>query len=198
MRIEDLIKRFKTQDPFAFIHINKCGGSSIERVLNLPTFHDTALQRRALIGSQRWNEIYKFAVVRHPYSKVLSHFHYRVKTNQTRLNDLEMSVEDWIELTYGMRDIRFYDKPLMFAPCADWITDRNNRILVDEVFQLETLGDSWIKLCGKLGVGPVALDQEKRTHGFTRETALQQLSESSVAIIQDRFQVDFEMFNYEP
>ena len=39
---------------FAFIHINKCGGTSIEAALNLPKTHDTAQQRRDKIGRDHW------------------------------------------------------------------------------------------------------------------------------------------------
>ncbi|MEA1988675.1 MAG: sulfotransferase family 2 domain-containing protein, partial [Pseudomonadota bacterium] len=74
-------------DKFVFIHIGKTGGTSVEKILNIPHEHKIALDKMQEIGIDKWNSKLKFAIVRNPWDKVVSHYHYRVKTNQTQLRD---------------------------------------------------------------------------------------------------------------
>ena len=66
---------------FAFIHIPKCGGTSITRAIGQRIkLHDTARERRDKLGINRWNEIYTFSIVRHPYERTLSFYTFTKKT----------------------------------------------------------------------------------------------------------------------
>ena len=72
-----------THSDFIFIHINKTGGTSIEKALGLEKDHLTASEKKTAIGKQKWKKIYSFAFVRNPWDKVVSHYHHRVKMNIT-------------------------------------------------------------------------------------------------------------------
>lgn len=75
---------------FIFVHINKCGGTSIQRALGIPVKdHDTALERKRKIG-RRWDSLYKFSVIRHPYYRVESLDRYRGRCQQIVLAGLPM------------------------------------------------------------------------------------------------------------
>lgn len=128
---------------FAFIHINKCGGTSIEAALDLPKIHDTARQRRDKIGAARWERIPSFALVRNPYAKVASHYRYRVKRNHTGLGSDSIGLNEWVHQAYGEKNPEYYDNPLMFAPCIDWITDEAREVMVDLVVRIEEIDISW-------------------------------------------------------
>jgi hypothetical protein len=65
---------------YVFIHINKTAGSSIEAALGLQLSHFSAREVIASIGEETWKNVFKFTVVRNPWDKVVSHYHYRVQT----------------------------------------------------------------------------------------------------------------------
>lgn len=180
---------------FVFIHINKCGGTSVEKALGLPKIHDTAMQRRDRIGAARWAEMATFSIVRHPYDKVASHYRYRVETNQTDLATRRIDLNDWVRRAYGDRDPALYDKPLMFAPCLDWLTDETGTMMVDHVARLETIATDWPRIQSLIGTQA----ELPHTNATTdRHRAADALDETSRTIIAQRFAVDFESFGYEP
>jgi hypothetical protein len=183
----------KTQPPnasFCFVHINKCGGTSIEKALGIPKIHRTAAQWREALGADRWERMFTFALVRHPFEKVSSHYRYRVRTNQTGLGDRRLSLNDWVRLAYGERDPRYYDKPLMFAPCLEWIVDQQGEVLVDHVAKLENIAQEWTYIAAMTG-GPSELRLENAT-----ERSQESLDQTSRNIILERFRPDFEAFGY--
>lgn len=176
---------------FCFIHINKCGGTSIEAALGMPKIHDTAQQRREKVGEKRWNAMRKFSVVRSPYDKVCSHYRYRRKTNQTGLAADPISLDDWVARSYGDHDPLYYDQPLMFAPSLFWLTDKNGEIMMDFIARLEQIDSDWPQIQKLIGV-TASLPQLNTT----RAEEANLLSATSRQIIEERFAVDFDTFGY--
>lgn len=90
----------------AFVHINKAGGSSMLATLDkccmprlLKTiraadaphanfwFHAIAQRQRLAVGKQAWDEAYKFALVRNPWSRQLSMFVFLLSTGKQQSCD---------------------------------------------------------------------------------------------------------------
>lgn len=134
-----------------FVHINKTGGSSIERALGLPFQHRTARQIRADLGDKRWNQRFSFAFVRNPWDKVASHYRYRVRTNQTGLGDNTIPFTEWVKRAYGDHDATYYDHAMMFMPQLDWITDETGTVIVDFVGRFERLHEDFELVCRQIG-----------------------------------------------
>lgn len=122
-----------------FIHINKTGGSSIETALGLNFQHKTAQEKIADLGIEKWNQSFTFSVVRNPWDKVVSHYHYRLLTKQPSLVERPVDFRTWVKLTYGEQNPFYFDSHLMFMPQLDWITDGNGTVLVKEVLRFEEL-----------------------------------------------------------
>ena len=152
-----------------FIHINKCGGTSIEAALGIPKVHDTAQSRRARVGDAAWRRMFTFSVVRHPFPKVVSHYNYRVKQNYTGLGERPLTLNEWVQESYGRKNPDYFDIPLMFAPCLEWLTDTDGTIMVDEVVKLEDLSAEWPRLAeaDRGARGPAAQQPDPR-HGPRR------------------------------
>jgi hypothetical protein len=180
-------------DDFVFIHINKTGGSSIEKVLSLPFEHKTALEKIAEMGRNRWDRRFSFAVVRNPWDKVVSHYAYRVQTNQTGLKDRPLEFGEWVRRAYGDRDPAYYDNARMFMPQTDWITDTQGTLLVNTVCRFETLSTDFGEVCARIGRRVVLLHEKASRHGHYR----QYYDEQTRALIGDRFRSDLDNFGYE-
>lgn len=105
-----------------FIHINKTGGSSVEEALGLPFRHQTAAEALAVIGRRRWDRRLTFSVVRNPWDRAVSQYHFRVRTGQTGLDESGISFTEWLRLVHVERDPAYRDVPRMFMPQLDWLT----------------------------------------------------------------------------
>lgn len=180
-------------DNFVFIHINKTGGTSIEAALKLPLEHKTALEKRQELGEKRWASSYKFSVVRNPWDKVVSHFHYRVQTNQTGLKSGKLDFNGWVLETYAKQNPTYYDKPLMFMPQFDWISDEDGRVIVDYICRFESLAHDFGRVCESLG-RRVELPHKKSS---TRAGYREYYTPESVEIVRKWFVKDINAFGYE-
>lgn len=180
-------------DNFIFVHINKTGGSSVARALNIPFEHKTALEKIEEMGCRKWERCLTFTVIRNPWDKVVSHYHYRVKTNQTALQTAPIPFNEWVQHAYGQQDPLYYDQPKMFMPQTDWIADKNGRILVDEIIHFENLDDEFNKLMQKLGKHARLPHLNKSRHGDYREY----YDEATAEIVRNWFKKDIINFRYE-
>jgi hypothetical protein len=176
-----------------FIHINKTGGSSVEKALGLGFAHLTALQTRRLLGERRWARRFSFAVVRNPWDKISSHYHYRVQTNQTRLKADAISFSDWVKRAYGDRDPKYYDKPLMFAPQVEWLSDEQGNIIVGHIMRFERLQPDFDEVCRIMQREPVTLPRLKPS---VRGPYQEDYDDEAREVVAERFERDIETFGY--
>jgi chondroitin 4-sulfotransferase 11 len=183
-----------TPRDFIFIHINKTGGTSIEKALSLEKDHLTAAEKKASIGKQKWKKIYSFAFVRNPWDKVVSHYHHRVKMDITDLKNSKVEFKEWVKLTYNDKDSYYYDNPRMFMPQVEWISDAQGRIIVKQVFRFERLNRDFNYLCEKL-----KLPNKQLPHFFQSErTDYRDYYNSDTAdLIRESFQKDIKKFGYQ-
>lgn len=136
----------------AFVHINKTGGSSIEKALGIPFQHRTAPEFRDLMGPRRFNRAFRFTFVRNPFEKVLSHYRFRVKTNQTGLGDSPIPFSEWVKRAYAEEDPAYFDQPRMFWPQVDWLRDPGGPVLVEFVGRFENLAGDFSLVSERLGI----------------------------------------------
>ena len=176
-----------------FVHINKTGGSSVETALGMPFGHVTAREFIAQLGWSEWDSAFRFSFVRNPWDKVVSHYHYRVMTNQTDLARSPLGFSAWVERAYGAQDPRYYDTPKMFMPQLDWLKDDDGNVSMDYVGRFENLQNDFRTLCEKLDVAADLphLKASKRGHYhdyFTKKAS---------GIIGNWFAEDIDYFNYD-
>jgi hypothetical protein len=188
-----LLMKYRHLDRFVFIHINKTGGSSVEKALNIPHEHKTALEKLAEIGQERWDRKLTFTIVRNPWDKVVSHYHYRVTTNQTGLGDKPIGFREWVKRAYGNQDAFYYDTPKMFMPQIDWIADENGEILVDEIVHFENLESEFDDVQRKLGLNKTLPHIRRSNRGNYREY----YDQETIEIVRKWFERDIERFGYQ-
>ncbi len=185
--------RYDYFDKFIFIHINKTGGSSVENALNIPFEHKTALEKIDEAGQENWNRKFTFTIVRNPWDKVVSHYHYRVKTNQTDLHDKPIGFREWVRCAYGTQDTRYYDNPKMFMPQTHWISDRSGNSLVDKIIKFESIEQGFNEVLEELGM-KATLPHFKK---FNRGAYSEHYDEETSAIVKKCFESDIETFDYQ-
>ena len=184
--------RQKYQYNFIFVHINKTGGSSIEKSLGLPLMHTTALENISLYGRSYWDKKYTFTVVRNPWDKVVSQYCYRVKTNQKGLANNKIDFNKWVLLTYKNQDSYYYNNPKYFMPQVDWFTDEEGIILVDFICRFEKLSTDFKIVCDNLNID-FELPHIKKSN---RSDYQGYYNRESKNIIRNWFRKDIEYLNY--
>jgi len=189
--IQKLNYNFQTN--YIFIHINKCGGGTVEAALGLPWLHMTAAECIEVLGRERWNSIFSFAFVRNPWDKVVSHYHHRVATNQTGLGERQLDFNDWVRLSYGENDPRYYDKPVMFMPQVDWLTDSRGEQVVNYIGRFESLQPDFDEICTLLELpSKPLLHVRKSVRSYYKDYYTPQTR----GIIAEWFAKDIEKFGY--
>ena len=175
-----------------FIHINKTGGTSIECALHLRSERLSAREKRARLGERRWQRAFKFAFVRNPWDKVVSHYHYRVRTGKAGFDDDHPPFGDWVRLAYRDRNPRYYDVPLMFASQLEWVADREGHVLVDFIGRFERLDEDFAEVCRHIGVRAELPRVKTTSHAHYRDF----YDDETRAIVARAFAPDLERFGY--
>lgn len=177
---------------YVFIHINKTGGSSIEKALGVGLDHSTALEKYQQLGATAWAKKFRFTVVRNPWDKVVSHYHYRVKTNQTGLAAGQIPFDQWLQRVYVDRDPQYYDKPRMFMPQRRWLVNEQGEMLVEFVGRFENLEEDFTAICGRLGVQAELGHAKPSSRGSYRDY----YDPASRELVAEVFAEDLEAFGY--
>jgi len=183
-------------DNYSFIHINKCGGSSVEDFLKIPKSHDTAEQRIAQIGSKRWEKNFTFAIIRNPYARVVSYHKWYFRKYRDQFKEI-LPINNWIKDAFLKNDKDYFNNnPYSKAPCFDWVAIDNN-IAVKKIVKLENLNSEWQELCNNLSITYAPLNVSNSTSMHSVKDALDILDKDSIDIINNHFEKDFDYFSYE-
>jgi hypothetical protein len=204
------------------VHIPKCGGQSIETAflqdLGLDWMTRAPLLLRPnnthLLGpprlahllaseyvkfkyvtSEQFSKYYKFAVVRSPYSRVVSLYNYLKYPS-----GLHQFVEKWLREQFKLKakyteEQHGYEGEYHFVrPQVDFVCDASGKIIVDDIFRLEEIGDCYSQIQANSGLkSPLAhVNSSKK-----RRAKVDDLSESSIATILELYETDFATFGYD-
>lgn len=176
---------------YQFIHVNKCGGSSVEIALGLPKTHDTAVQRRDIIGQDAWENAYTFATVRNPFARVVSIYYYRVRTDQGGMADRHLNINEWVQQTFAEQNPKYWAAGPLLAPATDWLCDGDD-LIVEHVARLEDLSTEWPKICARLGTERQLRIFNNNLHPHYRAI----LNGASRKTIERVFASDLDRFDY--
>jgi chondroitin 4-sulfotransferase 11 len=179
--------------PYVFIHINKTGGSSIERALGAGLDHSTALEKYQQLGAAAWQKKFTFTVVRNPWDKVVSHYHYRVRTNQTGLGDNPIPFAEWLQRVYVDRDPHYFDQPRMFMPQKQWLVNESGDVLVEFIGRFENLQQDFDRICQRLQVEASLGHAKPSSRGSYRDY----YDADSEALVRQAFAEDIALFDYQ-
>ncbi len=159
---------------FAFIHVIKVAGMSIEKAL-LPydvrnekglvppallglKRHTTALELRDIIGPETFGRLFKFAFVRNPWDFELSLYEFNRTHPEFPAHQNVIKFANFEDYMMARkRDTKPQGAQLRY------IADADNKVIVDYVGRFETLARDFADVCAKIGVQANALEKINAT-----------------------------------
>jgi chondroitin 4-sulfotransferase 11 len=136
------------------VHIPKTGGQSIHKALGIGKMksslfgfhgdkeysHFTAREIREHVGTDVFNRCFKLAVVRNPFDRLLSEYHFKRKGDRRFIDAGRLSFEEFV-MELGSRFHEIGELPQReichFTPQADFVHDGGGRLMVDRLFRFE-------------------------------------------------------------
>lgn len=184
-----------------FIHINKCGGSSVKRTIskleNIYIPNNDELINYSL--TDEWHQSIKFTIIRNPYDRILSLYGMLKRDNKNyTLNEvINIITDDTIDyktdnnkLPSGKEYVKRHGLRLTHPHYSIY---KNGQIIIDYIFKLENIEKDWLKIQNiiktNVNLQHVNKSNIKKDYSiFTKD----QLNK-----INSYFKDDFEVFNYE-
>ena len=157
-----------------FIHIPKCGGTSIENVIwpeprreedlwmGFTSKYHNKYQTGGLqhlfaahvlqeFGREIFDQYFKFTIVRNPWEKAISQYFYMARRPDLR-EFIGMKEDDSFK---SYLDLIQKKSHVQWEPQHKFITDVNGDLMVDFVGRLENINDDAAYIFGKLGIDAV-------------------------------------------
>jgi len=183
-----------TKKEFVFIHITKTGGTSVVDVTGRAfRKHLTVKEVIKYVGKNRWDQVYKFTVIRNPWDKVVSQYKFRTKTNKSKMKDNPISFTEWVVKVFHENDPYYYGgRPLNFAPQTYWLKDHADEINLDYIIRFENLNEEFKEVSQIIGVEPELphLNSTKKTN------YRDYYNEKTKRIVANWFEEDINTFGY--
>jgi hypothetical protein len=142
-----------------------------------------------------WDEYYKFAFVRNPWSRLVSQWQYRLRIASKPSAEWE---------TFGKNSIKFINKHKTFDEyirniknpnlCYNWIYNRTGNQLVDFVGKFENLQEDFNIICDKLGIPQQELPHKNKSK---HKHYTEYYDDETLEIVAKKFSKDIEYFGYE-
>lgn len=185
---------------FSFIHINKNGGSSIEKMLQLKDqIHIPYYTLEDYFGVLEAKELKTFTIVRNPFDRVVSQYHYRYENNQFNLRNKKVSFDEFCIRAYKELDSEIINYPLMFKTQFDWLKDYKGEIShLDFIGKFENYDESVKDILDLLGYAKndIIIPQKRKSNRERDWTKY--YNKNTREIVFNYFKKDFETFGYNP
>jgi hypothetical protein len=194
---------------FAFVHIPKNAGTSINRSLGIPCVgHHTAAALRRVLG-KAYDELLSFAVVRNPWDRFVSNYFY-ARMPESLYHSTMPGSEKARNIYYDMlTNASLLDCARLLAegkfdtdhqhwnhwrPQTYWLRGDDGRTLVKRLIRFEQLERDLDALGKELGIR-FDVPHLNRTDRPTRSYA-QLLDRETAKLVADYYRSDIEMFDY--
>jgi hypothetical protein len=171
--LSKILRKFKNTDNFFF--------DNFQRKIFLFTSHETVKTIQDKISIEIFENFFKFAIVRNPFSRFVSRYNYMKLTNTLR----EKNFSDFLT--------KHIEKSLIADQQLKFLLNKNGEIGVDKIIKFENINEE-IKELSKI----LSLDISKfkklnvSTYGDYRDY----YNNNTKKIVEDFCKEDLEYFNY--
>jgi len=183
-----------------FIHIPKTGGTSILDALGARLSDRMHINWRIYkhANKYRFNQYYKFAVVRNPYERTRSTYNYLLRGGcgksdsalSENIRDKAPTFEKFVLDYLSGSSLVLHNH---FMPQAWFVCDELGRIMMDRIIRFETLNEDYSALSCQQGWHTKGLP--KRNIGIGNTDNIH-MSDECANRIHELYRVDFETFAY--
>ena len=206
-----------------FIHICKCGGTTIRSILNplqilytrdtndigslwenkykafacCSKHHFTIVAASKEIDSYTFNKCFKFAFVRSPWARLVSSYHYGGYYRKETFNEYIRIVNEFAKKKTDKKiDLGPWNpaKGIAGLNCLDWISDDEGNVLVDFIGKLENFQEDFNVVCDKIGIPQKELPHKNKTK---HKHYTEYYDDVTREIVAEKFAKDIKYFGYE-
>lgn len=186
---------------FIFLHIPKCGGTSIESFFG--SWRNKHSKDYFYLGKNRQhfllNEIldqypkcsnyFKFAFIRNPFSRIVSEYNYILSNSKDLkklpFKDFVLNLENYLNNTaYEYHNLSL----------CDYLLNKEGELVVDFVGRLENFQEDFNVVCDKIGIPKQKLPHCNKTR---HKHYIEYYDDETREIIAQKFAKDIEYFEYE-
>lgn len=191
------------QSDSIFVHIPKCGGSSVSKTLygNMAYGHKTAIIYTCIYPKKIYENMFKFTFVRNPWDRMVSAYFYLSakvgideelewsKKNIRDDDDFESFVMRWLN------EKSCYSN-LMFIPQYIFILGAKGEKMVDYIGRLENFDEDYAYIANRLGVDKNLMHVNS---SVTRESSdyRQYYNDQTRELVARVYRKDIELLGYE-
>lgn len=182
-----------------FIHINKCGGTSVKKVLKYKPQIIIPRNDRLIHLSKKkeWLDYYKFTIVRNPYSRILSLRGMMIKGGNRPTIDkiLTIITDDTINYRGNVKGVSYVKRHGLKMTHPHYCVYGDGNLLIDDFFKLENIDTDWLEIQKKIGVNQ-KLPNLNKTNSYG-EKDFNVFNRNQLDKINEYFYKDFEVFKYD-
>ena len=183
-----------------FIHIPKCGGSSVEKAFDINTRKNDTFCSDTMFGenSQHYtydeilckskkdvSKYFSFAFVRNPWSRLVSEYFWR--------RNILNTFKDCSFLEF-IKNIVPTHKGVHFKQQSEFILDSNDNILIDYIGKIETFDTDWAHVCNIINKDTRSLCKANRT---SHKHYTKYYNNESREIVATLYARDIKCFDYD-
>ena len=184
---------------FIFVHITKCGGTSVENALekyggeylwnrdemtneNHQYIHPKHVLAEKYSLTKYWKNSFKFTFVRNPWSREISAYFYR-----KRMTDFRGTFEEHLAST------NFIVNPLHHGNQYNWLVSHNGKMELDFIGKFENFQQDFNTICDKIGIPHQELPHDNKTK---HKHYTEYYDDETREIVAEKYAKDIEYFGY--
>ena len=171
--LSKILRKFKRTDNFFF--------DNFQKKIYLFTSHETVRTIERKISSEIYDNFFKFAVVRNPYSRFVSRYNYMKSTNTLK----ELSFPEFLK--------KHVELSLIADQQYKFLLNKNGKIGVNKIIKFENINEEMTELSK---ANNLKLSKFKKLNISTTENYKDYYDTNTKKIVEDFCKEDLEFFNY--